>query len=180
MILAMFLFQMFSVLQLIIFFFFKEGWFSALLSSEALFQDEYSDRGLVLGIFLHSRACCTYSSNVQRSDLYFSVGYSEYPPSPLATTFLRSDEQIDWFVDPLIGAAELWCQLSCHLSSLSRHESRIESVTSSVQGVSDSNWAKDTSSQEGDFLFALCKSSLEARYFGSLVTLEATPWVAAL
>ena len=68
---------------------------------------------------------------------------------------------------PLIGAAELWCQLSCHLSSLSRHESRIESVTSSVQGVSDSNWAKDTSSQEGDFLFALCKSSLEARYFGS-------------
>ena len=68
---------------------------------------------------------------------------------------------------PLIGAAELWCQLSCHLSSLSRHESRIESVISSVQGVSDSNWAKDTSSQEGDFLFALCKSYLEARYFGS-------------
>ena len=72
-----------------------------------------------------------------------------------------------FIVYPLIGAAELWCQLSCHLSSLSRHESRIESVTSSVQGVSDSNWAKDTSSQEGDFLFALCKSSLEARYFGS-------------
>ena len=67
----------------------------------------------------------------------------------------------------LIGAAELWCQLSCHLSSVSRHDSRTESVTSSVQGVSDSNWAKDTSSQEGDFLFALCKSSLEARYFGS-------------
>ena len=74
---------------------------------------------------------------------------------------------IRFIIYPLIGAAELWCQLSCHLSSLSRHESRIESVTSSVQGVSDSNWAKDTSSQEGDFLFALCKSSLEARYFGS-------------
>ena len=126
MILAMFLFQTFSVLQLAVFqvcvsrrqcFLFKGGGFSALHCSEALFQDEYSDRGLVLSILLHSRACCTYSSNVQRSDLYFSVGYSEYPPShnfskvrwtdwlsvhwsaatqntTLATTFLRSDEQI--------------------------------------------------------------------------------------
>ena len=72
-----------------------------------------------------------------------------------------------FIVYPLIGAAELWCQLSCQLSSLSRHQSRIESVTSSVKGVCDSNWARDTSFQEGRFLFALCNSSLEAGFFGS-------------
>ena len=81
MILAMFLFQTFSVLQLAVFLLFFVQGRRIFRPSEALFQDEYSDRGLVLSIFLHSRACCTYSSNVQRSDLYFSVGYSEYPPS---------------------------------------------------------------------------------------------------
>ena len=44
----------------------------------------------------------------------------------------------------MISAAELWCQLSCQLSCLSRHQSGVESVTSS-------------------FLFAVCKGFLEAR-----------------
>ena len=96
MILAMFLFQTFSVLQLAVFLLFFVQGRRIFRPSEALLQDEYSDRGLVLSILLHSRACCTYSSNVQRSDLYFSVGYSEISQNtPLATTFLRSDEQID-------------------------------------------------------------------------------------
>ena len=44
----------------------------------------------------------------------------------------------------MISAAELWCQLSCQLYCLSRHQSGVESVTSS-------------------FLFAVCKGFLEAR-----------------
>ena len=145
MILAMFLFQTFSVLQLAVFqvrvsrrqcFLFKGGGFPALHCSEALFQDEYSDRGLVLGIFLHSRASCTYSFNVQRSDLYFSVGYSEYHPSHN----LSKVRWTDWLSVHWSARRAFWLSFGTFMRALLRAPAVRVAFLSRLVAHSSSSW----------------------------------------